>query len=315
MTKYIVSGYIGFDNFGDEAIAKVLTDRLKKSGAEKITLISSSPEKTAQIHQVNSCKMLDFWKSLCEADVLISGGGSLLQDVTSVKSLIYYLGVIYSALILHKRVEIFAQGIGPINSKAGQILTRFALSNADKISVRDKKSQELLKKWGIESELVKDPILELELPHKNKTGVVGIQLRSYPTVTDKFLSRLAEEVIKNFADKKIQIISLQDSVDLEICEKFARILKINGRENNVEVVSGLSINDVFECISNLEYLVAMRFHANVVGMKSGVKTLAIDYDIKVKKLADEYKLPIIELNQQDMSKEFEQLCLKKVNGA
>ena len=59
----------------------------------------------------------------------------------------------------------------------------------------------------------------------------------------------------------------------------------------------------------------MRFHANVVGMKSGVKTIAINYDIKVKKLADEYKLPIIELNQQDMSKEFEQLCLKKVNGA
>ena len=108
MTKYIVSGYIGFDNFGDEAIAKVLTDRLKKSGAEKITLISSSPEKTAQIHQVDSCKMLDFWKSLCEADVLISGGGSLLQDVTSVKSLIYYLGVIYSALILHKKVVYFS---------------------------------------------------------------------------------------------------------------------------------------------------------------------------------------------------------------
>ena len=29
MTKYIVSGYIGFDNFGDEAIAKVLTEKLK----------------------------------------------------------------------------------------------------------------------------------------------------------------------------------------------------------------------------------------------------------------------------------------------
>ena len=65
MTKYIVSGYIGFDNFGDEAIAKVLTDRLKKSGAEKITLISSSPEKAAQIHKVDSCKMLDCCKSLC----------------------------------------------------------------------------------------------------------------------------------------------------------------------------------------------------------------------------------------------------------
>ena len=307
MTKYIVSGYIGFDNFGDEAIAKVLTGRLKKSGAEKITLISSNPEKTAQIHQVNSCKMLDFWKSLCEADVLISGGGSLLQDVTSVKSLIYYLGVIYSALILGKKVEIFAQGIGPINSKIGQILTRFALSRADKISVRDKKSQELLKEWRIEAELVKDPILELELPHKNQIGVVGIQLRNYPTLTDKFLNRLAEEIVKNFADKKIQIISLQDSVDLEVCEKFARILKINGRENNVEIVNNLTINDVFECIANLEYLVAMRFHANVVGIKAGVKTLAINYDIKVKKLAEEYNIPIVQMAQNDMDTEFKQL--------
>ena len=53
MTKYIVSGYIGFDNFGDEAIAHVLVESLKKKGAEKITLISSNPEKTKQIHEVN----------------------------------------------------------------------------------------------------------------------------------------------------------------------------------------------------------------------------------------------------------------------
>ena len=53
MTKYIVSGYIGFDNFGDEAIAKVLVDRLKHEGAEKITLISSNPEKTAKLFGQN----------------------------------------------------------------------------------------------------------------------------------------------------------------------------------------------------------------------------------------------------------------------
>ena len=45
MTKYVVSGYIGFDNFGDEAIAHVLVDKLKSKDAEKITLISSNPEK------------------------------------------------------------------------------------------------------------------------------------------------------------------------------------------------------------------------------------------------------------------------------
>ena len=58
MTKYIVSGYIGFDNFGDEAIAHVLVESLKKKGAEKITLISSNPEKTKQIHEVNFLRAL-----------------------------------------------------------------------------------------------------------------------------------------------------------------------------------------------------------------------------------------------------------------
>lgn len=304
MTKYVVSGYIGFDNFGDEAIARVLTDRLKKEGAEKITLISSNPEKTAKLHGVNSCGMFDFFKSIKEADVLISGGGSLLQDVTSFKSLVYYLGVIFTALVLGKKVEIYSQGIGPIRSKFGRFLTCALLRHAAKISVRDKKSQEFLQNHGIKSELVQDPIFSLELPHKNKKGIAGIQLRDYPTLTDGFLNALADEVIKRFPDKKLQVISLQDSIDLDVCEKFVRILRKKDREENVEILSGLSINDVFEKISELEYLVGMRFHANVVAIKSGVKTLAINYDIKIKKLADEYNLPLIELNQRNFEKEF-----------
>ena len=311
MTKYIVSGYIGFDNLGDEAIAKVLVEKLKSLNAEKITLISSNPKKTAKLYDVETCPMLKFFGALKNSDVLVSGGGSLLQDVTSLKSLIYYLGVIYAALFMRKKVVIFAQGIGPINSLAGKFLTRLALRHAEKISVRDKKSQELLKGWGIISELVKDPILELNLPIKNKRGIVGIQLRNYPTLTDTFLNNLADEIIKRFSDKKIQIFSFQDNIDLDTCDKYARILNKKGFEN-VEVFKKLSINEVFDKISELEYMIGMRFHANVVAIKSGVKTLAIDYDVKVKKLAQEYNLPLIELSQKDFSKEFEQLVETKV---
>ena len=306
MTKYIVSGYIGFDNFGDEAIARVLTEHLKQEGADKITLISANPERTRALHKVNSCGMLQFFSSLAEADILISGGGSLLQDVTSLKSLIYYLGVIYTALLFGKKVEIFAQGIGPINSKIGQLLTKVALKFAYKISVRDKKSQELLKSWGISSELVKDPVFNMNLTPSvpltrevsekqsgvNNKGIVGIQLRDFPTLTDEFLQKLAHNVKENYTDKKIQIISLQDSIDLRVCEKFASMLE----PLQVEVLSGLSIDEVIETVSKLECLIAMRFHANVIAIKFGIKTIPINYDIKVKKLAEEYNLPLIELN-------------------
>ena len=304
--RYIVSGYIGFDNFGDEAIASSLVQKLKSEGAEKITLISSNPSKTSELYGVESCSMLNFLKPLINSDVLVSGGGSLLQDVTSLKSLIYYLGVIYSALILGKKVEIFAQGIGPINSRIGLVLTKFALGKASKITVRDVRSKNLLKSWGIESELVKDPVLTLDLPQKHQTGLVGVQLRTFDGVDENFLNKLAKEISLRFADKKIVILSLQDIIDKDLCLKFANMLKQKS-VYKVEVLSGLNVNEVIEKISNLEYLIAMRFHANVIGIKAGVKTLAINYDPKVKTLAEEYNLPFINLDDEDFSKVFEKL--------
>ena len=298
--KYVVSGYIGFDNFGDEAIAHVLTQKLKQSGAEKITLISSNPSRTSELHDVDSCGMFKFLPALINSDVLISGGGSLLQDVTSLKSLLYYLGVIFSALILGKKVEIFAQGIGPINSSFGQMLTKLALKKADKISVRDDNSQKLLKEWGIDSELVNDPVLDLELPHKNSKGIVGIQLRSFPSLTEDFTEKLAEKIADKFKDKKIEVISLQDSIDLNVCNSFLEKLKQKGIEN-IELKCGLSIQEAIDTISNLEYLVAMRFHANIIGIKSGIKTVAINYDPKVETLAKKFNLPLIELDENKFS--------------
>lgn len=304
--RYIVSGYIGFDNFGDEAIASSLVQKLKSEGAEKITLISSNPSKTSELYGVESCSMLNFLKPLINSDVLVSGGGSLLQDVTSLKSLIYYLGVIYSALILGKKVEIFAQGIGPINSRIGLVLTKFALGKASKITVRDVRSKNLLKSWGIESELVKDPVLTLDLPQKHQTGLVGVQLRTFDGVDENFLNKLAKEISLRFADKKIVILSLQDIIDKDLCLNFANMLKQKG-VYKVEVLSELNVKEVIEKISNLEYLIAMRFHANVIGIKAGVKTLAINYDPKVKTLAEEYNLPFINLDDEDFSKVFEKL--------
>lgn len=298
MAKYIISGYIGFDNFGDEAIARVLVNNLKSQGVEKITLISSNPERSQKIHNVDACGMLKFWKPLKEADILISGGGSLLQDVTSFKSLLYYLGVITCALFLKKEVIIFSQGIGPINSKLGQLLTRFILKRCTKISVRDKKSQELLKSWNIESVLVEDPIFYLDLPQKNQKGIIGIQLRDCPALTFGFLKLLAKSLIEEYPSKGFQIISFQDNKDLATCKKFASLLYEAGA-NAVEVISQLTIDDAIDKISNLEVLYAMRFHANVLGIKSGVKTIAINYDPKVEKLAKQYNLPLIEISQND----------------
>lgn len=295
--KYVVSGYIGFDNFGDEAIAHVLTQKLKQSGAEKITLISSNPAKTKELHEVDSCGMLSFFIPLIKADVLISGGGSLLQDVTSIKSLVYYLFVIFTALCFRKKVRIYAQGIGPINSKIGQILTKFLLKKVSEISVRDKKSQDLLYSWGINAKLVKDPIFDIEIKPKHNKGTIGIQLRDCPQIQKNklFLRKLAQHLAQKYSTYEFKFLSLQDSYDLKICQLFKELLSEFGIKN-VIIKDNMSINDVIKEISSVEILYAMRFHAIVIGIKSEVKTIAINYDPKVQKIAEEYNLPLIEIN-------------------
>ena len=298
MSKYVVSGYIGFDNFGDEAIAKVLTSYLKDLGAENVTLISSNPQKTSKLYGVETCSMLNFFGPIIQSDILISGGGSLLQDVTSLKSLIYYLSIILFALICRKKVIIFAQGFTPFRTKLGEFLTINLLKHCEKITVRDTFSQNLLKKYGVNATLVADPVFNLKSNFKTEKNGVGIQLRDFPTLTNVFINNLADSIFKNFHDKEIKLISLQDSIDLKPLTNLYNILKNKGL--NVSIKKSLNINNAIMELTSVEYLIAMRFHACLVGINNGIKTIGINYDVKVETLSKEMGFPIIELNQNNI---------------
>lgn len=295
--KVLISGYYGFNNFGDESILKVLVNKLKLLKAD-VTVLSKNPIDTAYEYKVKSVKSFDFFKvkkAIKDCDVLISGGGSLLQDVTSLKSLLYYLWVINSALKKKKEVIIFAQGIGPINSFLGRFLVKRALRKCSWVSVRDDKSLFLLRGWGVKTDLVCDPLFEIELPGSNPQNIVGVQLRDFKTLKEPLLIKLANKIVNDFPNKKIEIFSLQDSIDLEVCQRFESILKSINPSINTEVVFNKKPKEIMERISRLEYMIAMRFHANLIALKCGVKTLAICYDEKVEKLANFAQIPALSM--------------------
>ena len=304
MTKNIcISGYYGFDNFGDETILKVLVENLKKFDCNpEITVFSSNPNKTATNLNVKSVRSFDLFsviKSLLKTDCLISGGGSLLQDVTSKKSLIYYLVVIGLAQLFGKKTIIFAQGIGPIKDKKLEKLTAFILQRAKLITVRDDNSLNLLNSYGINAIKCNDPVWNINVEQKNHLGKVGVQLRDFSTLTDEFITRLAENIIKYYSDKEILILSLQNNLDLEPCNKLKNeLLKLNSNIN-VKVVENTSNDKIIEDIIDLETLIAMRFHACLIGIKAGIRTIPINYDIKVETLAKEFDLNLIEMDNLD----------------
>ena len=309
-TKIVISGYYGFGNFGDEAILAVLLNKLKQVDAE-VVVLSSNPRRTSFDHLVNAVNSFDFYQVtgiIKKSDVLISGGGSLLQDVTSLKSLIYYLWVICVALWYKKTVIIFAQGIGPIRNRIAQFITAKVLKKCEYVSVRDDKSQKMLEWYGIKSDLLCDPIFSLDLSTNRQIGVVGVQLRDFVTMNNDLLINLARFIVKNFSDKKIEIFSFQDEIDLHICEKFQSILKEINPAITTELVKGLSIVEIINRISMLEYMIAMRFHAIVVALKTGVPVVAINYDTKVEKLAKDAEIPLISMNAtENLDKVFDDL--------
>ena len=312
MTKFVVSGYIGFDNFGDEAICGILTKYLRDNNAEKITVISLNPEKTSRLYWVHSCKMLDFIKPINEADVLISGGGSLLQDITSLKSLLYYLIVITTALVFNKKVIIFAQGFTPFRTKIGELLTKLLLKRCHLVTVRDKASQKFLENLGIKSELIYDPVFEIETPNIVKKNGVGIQLRRCRYLTDEFMYFLATEIASRFKNKEIKLFSMQDSEDLPVIEHFASMLAGNGVI--ARIYMNMSVPEAIEEISKLEYLIGMRFHANLIAAKAGVKVLGINYDVKVKNLAESVGFPVINMFGCEVSRGMDELTSMSTYG-
>ena len=141
MYNILISGYYGFNNIGDESILRTVIDNLREKLPDvEITVLSQSPAQTAEKYGVKAARRMNLWdilRSVRRCDMLLSGGGSLLQDATSSRSILYYLFLLRLAQLLGKRTFIYSQGIGPISGGRNRRYTAYVLSRADGIVVRE----------------------------------------------------------------------------------------------------------------------------------------------------------------------------------
>ena len=151
--KFVISGYFGFQNIGDEAVLAAMIEHLKEEApGSEIVVLSKDPALTNKLHNVSTVNrgdILRISRELRSADLFISGGGSLLQDVTSFRSALYYLALVALAKMMKKPVFFYAQGIGPLTRKATKALVRIVANRVDTITVRDEQSRALLQSIGV----------------------------------------------------------------------------------------------------------------------------------------------------------------------
>lgn len=179
--RLVLSGYYGFHNSGDEAVLRSILLALEEQGRAlglRIVpvVLSGDPAWTSSMYGVEAAHRMrpaDVLRALRGSDGLISGGGSLLQDATSAKTIPYYTGILRLAQLLGKPTFAYAQGIGPVNRRWLDPLIRGALRRCAYVSVRDAESAALLGRMGVPQdriEVVPDPVMGLPLPQGAGSG-------------------------------------------------------------------------------------------------------------------------------------------------
>jgi glycosyltransferase involved in cell wall biosynthesis len=165
----LMSGYFGFDNSGDDAIlTAIVKDILDFRPDARVKVLSKDPNKTENLCNVsaaNRFKIRDVMRSLKSTDILVSGGGSLLQDVTSTRSLLYYLALMKLAFFYKKPVMVYANGIGPVNKPFNRRLVKRVLNKVDFITLRDEDSRKCLEEMGVKNKNIQvtaDPVFTLQ---------------------------------------------------------------------------------------------------------------------------------------------------------
>ncbi len=295
----MISGYYGFHNSGDDSILSAIISNLRKKCPDiSITVLSKNPLETSKLHDVNAIDRFNIFRiatALKRTKLLISGGGSLLQDVTSSASLYYYLAVMRLAKLCGAKVMLYANGIGPISKKRNIRCVKNVVNKTDLVTLREKNSRNELEgilDVNVPVFVTADPVYALENGDDNlvdaalqRSGLSGkeeffvVALREW-----KFSDKEIETQIAEFADIVSQkygliplVISMQDIYDRDISKRIAE--KITVRCGLLEC--GLPPKTMLGVVSRAKFVVGMRLHTLIYAVKNSVPAIALDYDPKV----------------------------------
>lgn len=266
-----MSGYLGQGNLGDEAIFAGLARGLAARG-HAVQALSGAPAETRAAHGVTAWHRLrDLPWALGRSDALVSGGGGLLQDATSQRSLAYYLGVIRAARATGARTVVFGQSVGPLSPRGRRAVAR-ALAGLP-VAVRDATSQALLAELGIDAPRFADLALALPLRRARRVGGVLLVPRADVAGARAGLVAVARDAIA--AGRPVGVVPLQRGADEEDADAIAAA--VPGVERRHADTAGRALARCAEA----DLVVSVRLHGLILAARADRAHLGVAYDPKV----------------------------------
>lgn len=298
MSDIIISGYYGLGNSGDEALLESIVSDLKSINPDiTITALSGDAkltEKTYGIKTVNRFNLFAVVREFRSAKLLLSGGGTLIQDATSTKSLLYYLGIISLAKKMGLKTMLYANGMGPIKDKNVKRVHK-VLNKTDLITLRENVSLEEIKRCSITIPKVlvtADPAFNLKAsPKENALRIfseysipdgaklVAVSVRESGNAPKNFESEMARSLDSIAQKGYIPIfIPMQRKADLGISLRIASKMEEQSRIIDCE----LSVCDMLAIIGQCDVVCGMRLHMLIFASVMDVPMAGIAYDPKIK---------------------------------
>lgn len=317
----VLSGYYGFDNFGDEMILDtIITSLRERRPGTEIAVLSRKPQKTIECFDVDAYDRFNplvSQKVLKQCSTFVNGGGTLFTDITSTRSLLYYSYINRKAQRRGLKTMILANGIGPFRKKGNMKRAIKVFKNTDVITVRDSSAYNFIR-TNLPGKDVTHTADVTFVNRQAKEGAVDDSIvaeMGIPTDRDYFIISLRnwrrggeefEKMIAASCDaicKKYDItpvfLPMQYEKDIDTIVSVAMKMKCRS-----VIVSdkNVGLSKITDLISHSRFVFAMRLHALIFAAACSRPSLGIAYDIKVSNFVKENKTGVY-LSPDELSEE------------
>lgn len=321
----IVVGLVGY-NLGDEAIALAVLKRLRNFAKIKVVSFQKkSISKYGYEELYFSPRSLKAWMllflSIVKADVVLVGGGSLVQDKLGggfSSGILGYVNLVTLVSWLFRKLLVSLPiGVDDL-SVCNYPLANSILSRFDYLFVRDERSRlnALAFSGGlIDPVVVTDPVFDkhhelwltsssecTDMPIDSSSPYICVALAKENTLRENSL--LVHEIVECIeawlgSGYKVVLLSMDSRGDDEtaIYQNITSIISSRGGQ----VVGELAMytpSDVYgavRCIRNARFMLAMRLHAMIIGY-SYVSMFCLSRTTKTHAFCEEYGVGFVDID-------------------
>lgn len=297
--RIVICGAYGRGNAGDDAILLAILTELRAINPDlSFQVFSRNPLDTRVNYRVNAFYTFHFWKAVHyfkRAKLFINGGGSLMQDVTSFRSLWFYLWTLAAAKRHDCPVIMYGCGIGPIRNgrnriRAAKVMNRYV----DAITLRDPDSLKELEVLGVTAPKISlsadttvilpaapadvvDGILEsCQIPADG--NYIGFVLRPWSGFDEKVkdLAAAADYVYETYGLTPV-FFPIEPRLDVAAAQRVTNRMSAP----HYVIKDAYSAAQTIGILSRMKIVVSMRLHGLIFAAGQGVPLVGIVYDQKV----------------------------------